>query len=256
MKIVDVHCHLESEHFQGRLDEIIAGAKRAGIVKLITNSIEPDQWEQTLGIAKAYPEVEPALGVHPVYCAREHLDRLEELAGARDRGAVAIGEIGLDTKIEEPPLELQRKIFDRQLEIAVEINLPVIIHCRAAFGELIHSLKRIGLPRAGGVLHAFSGSPELALDLMRFGLSFSMGGTLTYRRSRKRDEMLRAIFPDSFLLETDSPDIPPVQHSGEVNYPEYITLNLAGAAEILGVAEEEVSERTTENAAQIFGLTV
>jgi TatD DNase family protein len=132
----------------------------------------------------------------------------------------------------------------------------VVIHCRGAFNELILSLKRIGVPKAGGIIHSFSGSPELADELIRYGLNFSMGGTLTYRNSKKRAAVLKKIYPDHFLLETDSPDIPPVQKHGEINYPHYIRYNLQAAAEILGDTIENVAEHTTRNAIRIFRLKI
>jgi len=164
-----------------------------------------------------------------------------------------VGEIGLDMKIESPSFNLQREIFELQLQYAVEADIPVIIHCRGAFNELIESINRIGLPHRGGILHAYSGSLELTEILIKKGLSFSMGGTLTYKNSRKRSDVLTRIYPDHFLLETDSPDIPPV-NTLKPNVPSNILLNLQAASEILGVPEEIIAESTTANAKKIFGL--
>lgn len=158
-------------------------------------------------------------------------------------------------KIESPQFNLQREIFELQLQYAVETNIPVIIHCRGAFNELIESISRIGIPGRGGILHAYSGSLELTEILIKKGLAFSMGGTLTYKNSKKRSDVLKRIYPDHFLLETDSPDIPPV-NTLKPNVPSNILLNLKAAAEILGVAEETIAETTTFNAKKIFGLNL
>lgn len=256
MKLVDAHCHLESDHFSGMLDGVIADAREAGIVRLITSSIVPAQWETSRSIAARYPDVEFAMGIHPWYIDASFMEALPSLASARRLGAVAIGEIGLDRKIEGGDFALQVLFFEEQLAVARETGLPVIMHCRGAFNELIVSLKRVGLPPAGGIVHSFSGSEEIADELMRLGLSFSMGGVLTYRNSRKRAAVLKKIYPENFLLETDSPDIPPVEKKGEVNYPRNILYNLRGAADILGEHIETIAARTTANASRVFGLGI
>ncbi len=256
MKLVDVHCHLESDEFADSLDLLLDRAERAGVVKLITCSIEPGQWPFSRELASKYAVVEFAWGIHPWYIRKEDFGRIEDLRQSRDAGAVAIGEIGLDRRIENPAFETQLAFFEAQMRIARDVNLPVIIHCRGAFNELALALKKTGVPEAGGVVHSFAGSMEVAAELARFNLSFSIGGILTYRSSRKRERMLKSIYPDRFLLETDSPDIPPVNAPSRINTPANITLNLAAAAEILGVAIEEVAENTTANAARIFGLKI
>ncbi len=256
MKIIDAHCHLESEEFENNLDEIIRNARDAGICKLITSSITPGQWEKSKSIAEKYKEVEFALGVHPWYATPSDLDMLENLKDAKTKGAAAIGEIGLDEKIENPSIEIQTKIFEIQLSIAKEINLPVIVHCRGAFDELISSIKKIGVPEAGGIIHSFSGSAGLADSLIKLGLSFSIGGILTYKKNKKRIELLERIYPNHFLLETDSPDIPPIHLNGKPNVPSNILFNLKAASDLLGIKQEDIAETTTANAVRIFNLVI
>jgi TatD DNase family protein len=256
MKLVDVHCHLESEHFRDDLDLVIEEAREAGIAAMITASITPDQWELSCALASRYPEVECALGVHPWYIREEHRDDLPRLRHARQMGAIAIGEIGLDRKTEAVNFELQLQFFEDQLSIAREAGLPVVMHCRGSFNELIRSIRRVGGLPAGGMIHSFSGSPELTEELMKLGLSFSMGGTLTYRNSARRAAVLKKIYPGRFLLETDSPDIPPVQKHGEINRPRNIMYNLEAAAEIIGDTTESIARSTTRNAVELFGLRI
>ena len=256
MELIDTHCHLESSEFEGRLEQVLAEARNAGIVKLITASITPEQWGMSQTLAETFPEVAFALGVHPWYLTPEDVTRVDALRAARDRGAVAIGEIGLDGKVGSSALDAQIPLFEAQLRIACDLDLPVVLHCRAAFGELLRTLKTVGAPKAGGVVHAFSGSVELARELARYGLCFAMGGTLTYRNSRKRAHVLRYVYPEHLLLETDSPDIPPVEvrGRGEPNVPANIRYNLAAAAETLGETEETVAAVTTANARRVFNL--
>jgi len=254
MRLIDAHCHLESVQFMNDLDSIIDDARGAGIVKLITATITPDQWELSRGLAQRFPAVEYAMGIHPWYIQKSFLDEIPKLYSAKELGAVAIGEIGIDSKISGNDFPLQLKFFEEQLAIARELDLPVVIHCRGAFNELIKSLRHVGAPASGGIIHSFSGSPELARELMRLGLSFSLGGILTLHNSRKRIEVMKNIYPEHFLLETDSPDIPPVQKRGEINYPKYILYNLLAAADILEDTPEHVAEVTTGNALRIFNL--
>ena len=256
MRLVDVHCHLEAEEFSGQLEEILAGARDAGVVRLITASVTPDQWALSLELARTFPEVACVIGVHPWYCREEDLSLLDGLADAVAQGAAGIGEAGLDTKTDRTPFLLQEAVFERQLVVARDLNVPMVLHCRGAFNEMLHCFRKIGVPQRGGLLHNFTGSAEVAAQFMEYGFAFSLGGILTYRNSRKRNDMLRRIYPDAFLLETDSPDIPPVEARERPNVPANIVHNLRAASEILGLPVEEIAEATTRNAARIFGLAI
>ncbi len=255
MRLVDAHCHLEDESLYKRLDTVLRDAQAAGVVRMLTSAVTPEQWPRSADIARRYPEVAFALGVHPWFATEESLLRLDELRRARERGASAIGEIGLDNKVESPSMELQTAVFEAQLAIAIELALPVVIHCRGAFNELHASLKRVGTPSPAGIIHAFSGSVQLARTFVQFGLKFSLGRSLTYKRSAKREELLRFIYPEHLLLETDSPDMPPIgAEPGSPNEPRNLPLNLRGAAELLGCDLAEVAEATTRNASDVFAL--
>jgi TatD DNase family protein len=132
----------------------------------------------------------------------------------------------------------------------------MVLHCRGAFNEMLQSFRKIGVPQRGGILHNFTGSAEVAAQFMDYGFAFSLGGILTYRNSRKRNDMLKRIYPDAFLLETDSPDIPPVETKERPNVPANIVHNLRAAAEILERSPEEIAETTTHNAVCSFRLTI
>lgn len=256
MRLIDVHCHLESDLYKGNLDKVIERAEKAGIVKLITSSIFPDQWGLTKNISEIYNCVEFALGVHPWYIEEKHFSRLSDLNSLASSGACAIGEIGLDKKIENAKFELQIKFFEAQLEIAGNAGLPVIVHCRGAYNELIEILKKFRKSNISGIIHSYSGNAEIAEILIKYNFSFSFGGALTYRNSRKKSEALKVIYPDYFLLETDSPDIPPVEVNGDINYPENIHYNLKAASEIINKPVGEIAEKSTANAVRIFRLKI
>ncbi len=255
MKLVDCHCHLDSPDLLQNIDTVIANAAAAGIVKLITSPVMADEWGISRALSERFEQVEYSAGVHPWYVTEKDLSVMEMLHSELKRGMIAVGEIGLDRKITTPRFDLQQRVFEKQLQFAVDCNLPVIIHCRAAFNELIECINRTGVPGRGGIIHAFSGSVEIAETLIHKGLSFSMGGTLTYRNSRKRSDVLKRIYPDHFMLETDSPDIPPAG-SEKPNMPHNILLFLQAASEILGISEEKIAGSTTQNASRIFGLSL
>ena len=255
MQLVDCHCHLESPELLQNIDAVIAQAAASGIVKLITSSVSSDEWSISRSLSERFEQVEYSAGVHPWYVTEKDLSVMELLHSETKKGMIAVGEIGLDKKITSPVFDLQYKVFEKQLRFAVDCNLPVIIHCRGAFNELVDCINSTGVPKRGGIVHAFSGSVEIAETLIQKGLSFSMGGTLTYRNSKKRSDVLHRIYPEHFMLETDSPDIPPAG-AEKPNMPHNIRLFLAAASEILGISEEKIAESTTLNASRIFGLNL
>ncbi|HOJ32524.1 MAG TPA: TatD family hydrolase [Candidatus Hydrogenedentes bacterium] len=254
MRLVDAHCHLSCAEFRHNESRIVEDAKRVGIVGMISAATKREEWEEVFHLARRFPEVYAAWGVHPWYVTPEDVTEIAALQTAQVNGITAIGEIGLDRKISTPPFKLQLEVFEEQLKIARELNLPVVVHCRGAFNTLIDSVRQIGLPKAGGIVHAYSGSLEITEELIKLGFSFSMGRALTYRNSPKRVEVLKRIYPERFLLETDSPDLPPVELQGMVNVPANLTYMLRASAELLELPEEEIAEKTTENAIRLFGL--
>lgn len=252
MQLVDVHCHLDSPVFTGRLHEVLETARSGGICGWITAAIHPSGWEGVAALSREHAGVYHAVGVHPWYCSDDSLPLLPRL-GAYAGEAVAVGEIGLDSKKMPFPMERQLEVFSLQLSIARELRLPVILHCRGAFNEMLHIFRKEGAA-VGGIVHNFSGGSELAKAFMDFGLSFSLGGVLTWRNSARRNRMLKDIYPDHLLLETDAPDITPVEARGTVNSPANILYNLKAAAELLDESPEAIAAATTANAVRIFGL--
>jgi TatD DNase family protein len=253
MHIIDVHCHLQASAFNTDIGKVIEDAHNAGVVAFINSATEPSDWQSCRELQSRFKDCHYALGIHPWYISEGDELFLDSLNDTDYSGAIAIGEIGLDKKFSKIDLEIQQKIFCLQLDRARSLNLPVVIHCIGAWSELIECLDRIPVPR-GGVVHNFNGSAELAQSLMRKGLSFSLGGTLTYRDSSKRAAMLQSIYPDHLMLETDSPDIPPIEKPKVRNEPSFIRYTLAAASEILGTDQEIIANITTRNAGRMFGL--
>lgn len=255
MQLVDVHCHLESEHFAGRLDNIIENARSVGVVALITCAIVPNEWELSQQISTTYKEVYFALGVHPWYIDERYFNELYRLARVTETKYCAVGEIGLDAKT-NIDMQLQKKFFEEQVAIANELGKPVIVHCRGAFNDLVASMKRVGTLKAGGVIHSYSGNLEITKQLIPYGFYFSFGGAVTFRNSKKKLEVLNYIYPDYVLLETDSPDIPPVEKSGEINVPENIVYVVKAVSELIEKPDEEIARITTSNAKKLFNLKI
>lgn len=255
MHLIDVHCHLESPSFSGKLATIIADAVNVGVIALITSSVTPEEWELSRKISLTHKEVFFAAGVHPWYIKAEYFDQLKEIRNIQDDKFIAIGEIGLDYK-SNTDFKLQKNFFEDQLKIANELNKPVIVHCRSAFNELITSIKRIGNLHAGGVIHSYSGNLEITKQLIPYGFYFSFGGAITFRNSKKKSEVLHYLYPERILLETDSPDIPPVEKINEINVPANILFVVKAMSDILNKPEEEIARISTTNAKKIFNITV
>jgi len=253
MKLFDIHAHLQSKKFSADLMDVLNRAQAAGVEKILNAATEPSDWSNVLDLSRKSPICLSALGIHPWYIPIGAENFLDSLTDNDFHSAAAIGEIGLDKTTELIPIDRQIIVFEKQLSIAKELRIPSIIHCRGAFGELIASAKKVGLG-SGAAIHAFNGSEELAKDLIRHGFLLSIGGVITYHDSRKREKMLRTIYPDFFLLETDSPDIPPAEKKGERNEPSYIRYVLASCSAILGVQEEQIAEQAEKNIAKLFSL--
>lgn len=249
MRIFDVHAHLQSDRFDADRGDVIRRAEEAGIERILNAATEPSDWNavRSLGGISRF-----ALGIHPWYIPDGAEEFLSTLTDSDFNGCSAIGEIGLDSLTKKTPVERQITVFEEQLSLAGALGLPCVIHCRGAFAELIRCASRVGTAH-GAVIHAFNGSPELADDLMRRGFFLSFGGVLTFRDSRRREEMLRRAYPERFLLETDSPDIPVAERNGERGEPADILHVIRAASDMLGEPEERIAEAAWENALRLFG---
>ncbi len=213
-----------------------------------------------LELAEKYPCFYAAVGYHPSDChelvmpdgspatAEEAMDVLREML--RHPKAVALGEIGLDYHYDEPAREVQQLWFDRQMKIAEEVDMPVVIHDREAHGDCVATVRRY--PNVRGVFHSFSGSAEMAKELVSLGYYISFSGVLTFKNARQSVEAMAAIPTDRILLETDCPYLTPHPYRGKRNHSAYALLTAAKAAEIKGVTVEEMLRITTDNARRLF----
>ena len=249
---IDTHCHLDDSSLIGRLPEILVRADAVGVSRFIVPGVGPDCWDDVMAVAACDGRIFAAPGIHPMRAAHfsdKALTRLERLADT----AVAIGEIGLDYSY-DIPREVQQGAFRAQLQMAVSRGLPVLIHCRRAFADTLEILRDIEVRRVGGVMHAFSGSPEIASECVRLGLFIGVAGSVTYDNAVRPVEVVKRTPLEHLLLETDAPDLTPVPYRGNPNEPAFMLETAKKIAEVKGVTLEEVAQVTTANAERLFRL--
>ncbi|MGE7136991.1 TatD family hydrolase [Luteibacter sp. NPDC031894] len=253
LDLIDTHAHLDDRSFDDDREPMFGRSADAGVRRWIVPAIDRANWEKVELLAASHAGVSAAYGLHPLFLDAHRDEHLDELPRWLDeRGAVAVGEIGLDFYVEGLDPERQRDLFHRQLQIAREHDLPVIVHARRAFEEVIHTLRRFGGLR--GVVHSFSGSEEQARQLFDLGFHIGIGGPVTYDRAHRIHRVVTNMPLEWLLLETDAPDQPCAQRRGERNEPAYLRDVLATVARLRGESEEHVAARTTANAIGLFRL--
>jgi TatD DNase family protein len=253
LALIDTHCHLDVEEFDADRPAVLSRARAAGVVAQVVPAIHRSGWNFLLELCGAEPDLHPALGLHPVYLAQHRDEDLAALAAAiaADR-PVAVGEIGLDWYVEELDRGQQQRLFERQLVIARDADLPVILHVRRAHDAVLSTLKRLRV--RGGVAHAYSGSLEQARQYLALGFRLGFGGMLTFERSTRLRRLARELPLEAIVLETDAPDLTVASHRGERNSPEYLPECLAALAEVRGEAPAAIAAQTTANARAAFAL--
>lgn len=251
--LFDSHCHLDDPRLLPRLGTLIPDAEAAGIAAFLVPGLTPQGWPGIQELSRRFPQVVPAYGVHPMHA---HLLSPSALSDLRSlsHSAAAIGEIGLDYLLAAPSREVQQEAFRAQLALAVEAGLPVLIHCRKAFEDLLRIMQEVDIERCGGVMHAFSGSVETARACLRLGLHISLAGSVTYSNARRPVEVAAEVPLERLLLETDAPDLAPEPHRGEVNVPAYLLATARRVAEIKGIALDDIARQTGANAIRLFKL--
>ncbi len=258
----DSHCHFDFPMFDGDRQAIWQHCHALGVKQLVIPGVCPEQWHSAGRIAEQFNGVYFAAGVHPWWIekvfpeecnAQQIANMLGKLAiSVKHEKCVAIGECGLDAAI-ATKLGVQKELLDAHLQLASELALPVIIHCRKAHNEIILALKKFNLP-AGGVIHAFSGSIDLALTYWQLGFRLGIGGTITYERAHKTRETVRQLPIAALMLETDAPDMPLSGHQGQGNTPEKLPVIAQVLANLRTEPASYIAQHTTKNARNLFGL--
>ncbi len=254
MNIVDTHCHLDDQRYDQDRDDVLQRAWDLGIEFLINVSYDTGSAQQAVQLAQKLDRVYAAVGIHPHDASSYSADTEETLRQlAQAPKVVAIGEIGLDYYYDNSPRDVQREAFRRQMELAIDLGLPVVIHNRDAHQDTIDILKEFA-GRARGLLHCFSGSYETARICLDLGYYLAFGGSITFKNARKLREVVQQVPLDRMVLETDCPYLTPVPHRGKRNEPSYVSHVAEKVADIRNLDLAEVAAVTTANARKVFGI--
>jgi TatD DNase family protein len=255
---VDSHAHIDGPEYDDDRDDVVERARAAG-VKTILNITSGDPHggalERTVAVADKYDGVYAAVGVHP-HDAKLYDDdaasRIQQLLRNKKR-VIALGEIGLDYYYDHSPRDVQRDVFIKQLRMALELGVPVIIHSRAADDETVEILKaEWGHPGARGIMHCFGGTPEMAMNVLELGFYVSFAGNVTFKKADNLREAARHIPLDRLLIETDCPYLTPVPFRGRRNEPARVVEVARCLAELYGVSVGKIGTRTTQNFMRVF----
>lgn len=252
-RLIDTHAHLDFEKFQDNIDEILDNAKAVGVEKIIIPGVTLEDTHKIIDLIEKYDNLYGAVAVHPSEAKgwqEEYYPILLEYA-QHDK-VVAIGETGLDYYWDKTFKETQQHVFRRHLELAEELNIPVIVHDRESHADVLEILKEF--PEVKGVMHCFSGSAEFALECVKIGYYIALGGPITFKNAVKPKEVAKMVPIEKLLLETDSPFLAPHPFRGKDNDPSKIILVAETIAEIKGLSVEEVANITSQNAERLFGL--
>ena len=251
--LIDSHAHLEMEQFDNDRQEVIERACLAGVEYIITVGTNPAFGEKAISIAKQYKNIFVSLGIHPHEAATADDKSLAQMADfARQPEVVAYGEIGLDFFRNLSPREKQIEVFSRQLEIARDLSLPVVIHDRDAHEQVLQLVRSSGVQR--GVFHCFSGDYALAQKCLDLGFYLSIPGTVTFDKAVKICDVVKKVPLEFLLLETDCPFLAPVPYRGRRNEPSFIIHTAKKVAQIKSLRWEDVADTTTRNALNLFRL--
>lgn len=263
--MIDTHCHIDEEAFEPDREEVIARQQQSGVQAMIVPGVNVASINSVMEVCHAHPGYcYPALGLHPEDVKadwREQLATVEATIRAHRDELVAIGEIGLDYYWDKTFKEEQKEVLRRQLLLAHELNLPVILHNREATEDILTIVKEVG---GRGVFHCYSGSKETAEIILKMCFYLGIGGVLTFKNS-KLSETLRELnqseiknqqseILNRLLLETDAPYMAPTPHRGERNESRFMALVAERLAQVLNVSVDEIIEATSANARQLFGI--
>lgn len=253
--LFDTHAHYDDEQFEKDRDELLASLGDYGVSNIVNIGSDMKTSESSIALAEKYPFVYAAVGVHPSETGDMTDSDIEKLRKMAEHPKVrAIGEIGLDYHYDDnAPAEVQKFWFKQQLELAKELDMPVVIHDRESKGECLQILKEHKI--SNGVFHCYSGSAETAREILKLGMMISFTGVLTFKNARRAVEACAAIPMDRLMIETDCPYMAPEPNRGKRNFSGYVEFVARKIADIKGLTFEEVAKITTENAKRFYGIS-
>jgi len=257
IQLFDTHCHLDFAQFEGMLPAHLEQAERCNVRRFLIPSVGPSNWLQLGKISSRYANVYHALGFHPYFLStfqEQQITQLEALFMEKQKNCVAVGECGLDALI-NVDMKTQEQYLLAQFNIAQNLQLPLILHCRKAQNRLLQLLKAHRID-VGGVIHGFSGSYQQAMAFVELGFKIGVGGTITYPRANKTRKAVTQLSVQHLVLETDAPDMPMYGLQGQSNHPKHLPIVLDVLSSLKNESRESIAISVWENSNQIFKIYV
>lgn len=252
---IDTHSHLYLDQFESDVAEVIQRAKDENIGAIVLPNIDSNTIDSLHKLTSAYPDyLFPLMGLHPTHVKENYLQELKKIQDQSDKyNYIGIGEIGIDLYWDKTFFKEQKYVFEQQLLLALGKNLPVVIHARESFTEIIQIVKKREYKGLNGIFHAFTGDLSLAKEIIKLGFKIGIGGILTFKNSGLA-ETVAGIDINHIVVETDSPYLAPVPFRGKRNESSYLKYIIEKLAEVKELSTYEVAEITTKNACSVFGL--
>lgn len=248
--IFDTHAHYDDERFKDSIDTLFQALEKNGVGNIVTCGCDLDSSKKALSLADSYDFLYASVGIHPCNIDCDYdLKGIEKLAGHKK--CVAIGEIGLDYYWQDDNKPLQKKVFEDQIKLANRLGMPVLVHDREAHADTLEILKKYN-PK--GVVHSFSGSVEMAKELLTIGMYIGVGGVITFKNAKKLPEVVKMLPEDKILLETDAPYLTPVPYRSKTNHSAMIYFTAKKIAEIRETTTEHILKISFENARKLFEI--
>lgn len=253
--LFDTHAHYDDERFSNDADELLSSMNANNVGPIMNSCSSTEDIPRIFELAERYPFVYASVGIHPSETENLTENDMNILAEAAAHPKVkAIGEIGLDYYYNDPPRDIQKKWFARQIDLARELNLPIIIHDRDAHSDTLSILREHHAEDIGGVFHCYSGSAEMVREVLDLNMYVAFGGTLTFKKSVRPAEAAKAVPLDRILIETDSPYLTPEPHRGKRNSSLYIHYVAEKLADILDMSCDDIEKITAENGLRCFNI--
>ncbi len=251
--IIDSHCHIDFSDFDADRAEVIQRAQQAGVEKIIVPGVQRTLWDRVRHCCDTYPALYPCYGLHPYFIAEHNKSDILALENyIQQHRPVAVGECGLDFFLKDLDRELQQFYFTQQLDIALQVDLPVVIHARKSTEAVIDAIKQ--RPGLRGMIHSYSGSYEQAVKLIDLGFYLSFGGPMTFEKATRLRKLVSRLPLDCLLAETDAPDQPGQIANQQRNEPAFIAEVVEQVAQLHHTEVDRVADITTQNAKALFQL--
>lgn len=257
MELIDSHTHLDFPDFDADRSALLAESRTLGVRRMVVLGVHTGNWQRVWDLVQSDADLFAAFGLHPVFLDQHQSADLQTLSDwltrlHGHRQLCAVGEIGLDYFLENLDRERQQTLFEAQLQLAADFELPALIHVRRSHAAVIATLKRFKLKRAG-IIHAFAGSREEAREYIKLGFKLGLGGAPTWPQALRMHRVLPQLPLESVVLETDSPDMAPAMYPGQRNSPAHLPAICAALADLMHISPEQLAAASTANCCEVFG---